>query len=172
MIDHYEDDEVFRDINSFYKRLMERMFREMEDFERAIGSKPVNSQWDVKSINKPGVRGYVARGGFQFGTKPLIFPKGAVKEQREPFTDVFDKEENVKIYMELPGADKGDIKLNVAEGLAEVKAKSFFKTVKLPAGNLDFEKVVANYKNGVLEVIIPKIKKAVKEEEKRTIEIE
>jgi HSP20 family molecular chaperone IbpA len=42
----------------------------------------------------------------------------------------------------------------------------------LPTENVDFEKATANYRNGVLEIIIPKLKKAVENEKKRTIKIE
>ncbi len=166
----YEDDEVFRDINSFYKRLMERMFKEMEDFEKAVRSGQLRGSWDVKPINKPGVRGYVAKGQFQLG-KPMSIPKH-VREEREPLTDVFEENENVKIYMELPGIDKSDIQLNVTEGVIEVKAKNFFKKVKLPVEDIDLEKVAASYKNAVLEVTVPKVRKTVEDEKKRTIKIE
>jgi len=40
------------------------------------------------------------------------------------------------------------------------------------AKNVDLEKATASYKNGVLEVKIPKIQKAVEDEKKRTIRIE
>lgn len=171
MTDYYEDDEVFRDINSFYKRLMERMFKEMEGFEKAIRSGKLRGSWDVKPINRPGVRGYVAQGQFQLG-EPLRLPKRAIKEEREPLTDVFEEEGKVKVYIELPGVDKSDIQLNVAEQVVEIRAKNFFKKVQLPTENVDLEKVTANYKNGVLTVDIPKVQKAVEDDKKRTIKIE
>lgn len=172
MTDYYEDDEVFRDINSFYKRLMDRMFREMQDFEKAIKSGQFKGDWAIKPINEPGVRGYVAQGQFQLGGKPVSFPRRVLEEKREPLTDIFEEEENVRIYIELPGVDKSDIHLDMADGFAEVKAKNFFKRVKLPTANVDFEKAAASYKNGVLEITIPKIQKTVEDEKKRTIKIE
>ncbi len=172
MVDYYEDDEIFRDINSVYKRLMERMSKEMEDFEKAISSGKLRGNWDVTPINEPRVKGYVARGRFQLGNEPTRIPTHDLEEKREPLTDVFDEKERVKVYMELPGVDKGDIQLNVTERVVEVKAKNFFKTVELPAENVDFEKATANYRNGVLEVIIPKVKRVVENEKKRTIKIE
>ena len=42
----------------------------------------------------------------------------------------------------------------------------------MPTRDIEFEKAVANYKNGVLEVMIPKTKKTVSEEKKKTIKIE
>ncbi len=172
MVDYYEDDEIFRDINSFYKRLMERMSKEMEDLEKAINSGQLKGNWDVKPINGPRVKGYVARGRFQLGDEPTQIPRHDLEEERESLTDVFDEKERVKVYMELPGADKSDIQLNMTERVVEVKAKNFFKTVELPAENVDFEKATASYRNGVLEVIIPKVRKTVEDERKRTIKIE
>lgn len=171
MGDYYEDDEVFRDINSFYKRLMDRMFKEIQDFEKAVSSGQIKGSWDVKPVNKPGVRGYVARGQFQLG-EPMHVPKRVFEEKREPLTDIFEEKEHVKIYMELPGVDKNNIQLNVAERSVEVKAKNFFKRVELPTENIDLEKTGASYKNGVLEVTVPKVQKTVEVERKRTIKIE
>jgi len=172
VVDYYEDDEVFRDINSFYKRLMDRMFKEMQDFEKLAKDRKLKGGWKVKPINKPGVRGYVAQGQFQSGSEPIHIPSRALEEEREPLTDVFEEKEGIRIYVELPGIDKSDIQLNVAERVLEIRAKNFSKTVELSTRNIDLERVAANYKNGVLEVTIPKIQKTIEDEKKRTIKIE
>jgi len=164
-------DEIFRDADSYFKKLSERMFKEMEEIEKAIRSGKLQGEWEVKPIEEPGVKGYVARGRFQLG-EPLTLPKQAVDEVREPLTDVFEDKDQVKLYVELPGVEKNDIQLNVAEGRAEVKAKNFYKVIDLPTRDVEFEKATANYKNGVLEVIIPKTKKAESEDKKKTIKIE
>ncbi len=171
MYEHY-DDEIFRDIDSFYRRLMQRMFHDVQDFERAVKSGRLKGQWDVKPIERPGVRGYVARGHFRLGDGPVRVPRRALEEKRDPLTDIFEEKDNIKIYMELPGVDKSDIQLNVTDGHAEVRAKNFFKIVELPQGNIDFDKVSASYNNGVLEVSVPKVQETVPEEKKRTIKIE
>ena len=163
--------ETFRDIDAFYKKLTEKMFRQMEEIDKAIQSGRLQGEWDVRPIEKPGVRGYVAQGRFQLG-EPLTVPKQALDETREPLTDVFEDKEHVKLYIELPGVDKDDIQLNVTATQAEIKAKNFYKTIDLPSRNVEFEKAAANYKNGVLEVLIPKKKTAVSDEKKTTIKIE
>ena len=164
-------DETFRDIDAFYKKLTERMFRQMEEIDKAIQSGRLQGEWDVRPIEKPGVRGYVAQGRFQLG-EPLTVPKQALDETREPLTDIFEDKEYVKLYIELPGVDKNDIQLNVTATQAEIKAKNFYKTIDLPTRNIEFEKATANHKNGVLEVKIPKKKTAVSDEKKKTINIE
>jgi len=163
-------DETFRDIDAFYKKLTERMFRQMEEIDKAVQSGELQGKWDVKPINKPGVRGYVAQGRFQLG-EPLKVPEHALNEPREPLTDTFEDKGHVKLYVELPGVDKDDIQLNITDTQAEIKAKNFYKTIDLPTKNVKFEEATANYKNGVLEVTIPK-KRTVDEEKKRTIKIE
>jgi HSP20 family protein len=164
-------DEIFRDTDSYFKKLSERMFKEMEEIEKAIRSGKLQGEWEVKPIEEPGAKGYVARGRFQLG-EPLTLPKQAIDEVREPLADVFEDKDQVKLYVELPGVEKNDIQLNVTEGRAEVKAKNFYKVIDLPTRDVEFEKATANYKNGVLEVIIPKTKKTVSEEKKKTIKIE
>jgi HSP20 family protein len=167
---------VFHDVDDFYKKLTKKMFKEMEDIEEAIKSGRLEGEWDIKPIEEPGVKGYVARGRFQFGNKStpktLKLPEQVTDEVREPLTDVFQDKDNVKLYIELPGVEKNDIQLNVTDGHAEIKTTNFFKTIDLPTNNVEFDKAVANYKNGVLEVVIPKMKKPVTEEQKRTIKIE
>jgi len=164
-------DEFFRNPDSYFKKLSERMFKEMEEIEKAIRSGKLQGEWEVKPIEEPGVKGYVARGRFQLG-EPLTIPKHAIDEVREPLTDIFEEQYHVKLYVELPGVEKNDIQLNVTEGRAEVKAKNFYKVIDLPTRDIEFEKATANYKNGVLEVMIPKTKKTVSEEKKKTINIE
>jgi HSP20 family protein len=164
-------DETFRDIDAFYKKLTEKMFRQMEEIDKAIKSGRLQGEWDVRPIEKPGVRGYVAQGRFQLG-EPLTVPKQALDEIREPLTDVFEDEEYIKLYVELPGIDKNDIQLNVTATQAEIKAKNFYKTIDLPTSNIEFNKATANYKNGVLEVKIPKKETAANDEKKKTIKIE
>jgi HSP20 family protein len=149
------------------------MFKEMEALDEAIRSGKLEGEWDIKPIEEPGVKGYVARGRFQFGkSQPLKLPKQIKDEVREPLTDVFEDKDSVKLYVELPGAEKDDIQLNVTDGHVEIKAKNFYKTIDLPTKDVESDKAVANYKNGVLEVTIPKMKKSATEEQKRTIKIE
>ncbi len=164
-------DEFFRDTDSYFKKLTERMFKEMGEIETAIRSGKLKGEWDIKPIKEPGVKGYVAKGRFQLG-EPLRLPKQAIDEVREPLADVFEDKDHVKLYVELPGVEKEDIQLNITNSQAEIKAKNFYKNIDLPTRDIEFDKATANYKNGVLEVTIPRTKKATKEEKKKTIKID
>ena len=170
MTNHYEDD-IFRRMTNFHRNLMDDMLQEIRDLERAVKDGTADGRWNVRPIERPGVRGFVAQGQFQLEPKATHIPRRAFQERREPLTDIFNEEDKVRIAIELPGVDKKDIQLNVTERFAEVKAKGFSKTMALPTENVDSEKTKANYKNGVLEVIIPKIAIA-DDKTKRTIKIE
>jgi len=153
------------------------MFKEMEDIEEAIRSGKLEGEWDIKPIEELGVKGYIARGRFRFGGEPtpktLKLPKQIREDEvREPLTDVFQDKDNIKLYVELPGVEKTDIQLNITQGRAKIRAKNFSKTIDLPAIDIEFDKATANYKNGVLEVTMPKTRKVHSEERKATIKIE
>jgi len=172
--DDFQD--IFDDVDKLYQRFAKRMFKELEDIEDAIKSGKLEGEWDIKPIEEPGVKGYVARGRFEFGNKArpkkMTLPKEISQEAREPLTDVFEGESNVKLYVELPGAEKTDIRLDISQGKAEVKAKNFYKVVDLPTVDVEVDGALANYKNGVLEVTIPKKKKSTTEQPKASIKIE
>jgi len=174
MSDDFED--VFNNAEDFYRKLAKKMFREMEDIEEAIKSGKLEGNWDIKPIEELGVKGYIARGRFQFGDKAapktLKLPQQITEEMREPLADVFQDKDNIKLYVELPGVEKKDIQLNVTLGQAEIKAKNFYKAIDLPTQDIESYKATANYKNGVLEVTIPKTKKTGANEQKTTIKIE
>ena len=175
MSDDFED--LFDDVDKLHQRLAKKMFEEMRDIEEAVRKGKLEGEWDIKPIEEPGVKGYFARGRFQFSDKPL--PKTLKlprqirdDELREPLTDVFQDDNNVKLYVELPGVEKTDIQLNISQRRAEIKAKNFHKEIDLPTADVEIDKATTNYKNGVLEVTIPKAKKTAGAEKKTTIKIE
>jgi len=167
----------FDNMDKYFKKIIERMFREMAEFDDAIKSGKMKGEWDIRPIEGPDVKGYVAQRHFRFGNEPnefnesLTVPKEELDEVREPLVDVFEDKDAVKLYVELPGVEKDDIQLSVNGRHAEVKAKSFYKQIALPTRDVEFDKVSANYKNGVLQVTIPKKTKIVGEE-KKTIKID
>jgi HSP20 family molecular chaperone IbpA len=168
--------DIFDDVDKMYQWFTKKMFKEMEDIEEAIKRGKLGGEWDIKPIEEPDVKGFIARGRFELGNKArpkaLTLPKEVSEEAREPLTDVFEDKESIKLYIEMPGVEKADIQLNVSRGRAEIKAKNFYKAVDLPSADIEVDKVVANYKNGVLEVTVPKKKKTEPEHAKTTIKIE
>jgi HSP20 family protein len=91
-----------------------------------------------------------------------------------PFVDVFSNGEDTVITVELPGLKKEDIVLEIKDNLFRVsgerkieypenasvhrlerKNRKFDRTVRLPV-KVDTDKVNAEYKNGVLKVVLPR----------------
>ncbi|MDD1751762.1 MAG: Hsp20/alpha crystallin family protein [Methanotrichaceae archaeon] len=80
---------------------------------------------------------------------------------REPLVDVMAEKEKFKIFVELPGVEKENVKLDVAEDSVEIKTndeKKFYKMVYLDS-SVDPESTKAIYKNGVLTVELDKKEK-------------
>lgn len=152
-------------------------------------SKKLKGKWIIKQIDDPGVKGYVIQG--RLGPDQPLEPFNPfeprnplerrpipqrpfrnsenINEVRKPLTDIFEEEKAVKIYVELLGEEKEDIRLNVKENKVEVKAKNFYKMIEVP-GNVETEKASAKYNNGVLTVTIPKKKPSEKEKQKIRID--
>ncbi len=83
-----------------------------------------------------------------------------VKEEREPLVDVVETNSEVRVVVELPGVEKSDIKLHGTEDSLEISVDTpqykYGKEVTLPA-KVKVREAKSTYKNGVLEVILPKV---------------
>ncbi|MFC1486876.1 archaeal heat shock protein Hsp20 [Thermoproteota archaeon] len=106
---------------------------------------------------KPKVKEF---GNFKAETR-LGKPHLAVKDKREPLADVMDADSQVRVIVELPGIEKEDIKLSGTEDKLTISVdtpqRKYFKELELPA-KVDSKKATSKYKNGVLDVTIPKKK--------------
>ena len=100
--------------------------------------------------------------------------KGALA-LRSPLTDLEETDKEVIAKFEMPGIDKKDIQLNVTPDKIEVKVekkheakvekkgfyreersyRGFYRTMALPS-EVIAEKAKARYKDGILEVSMPK----------------
>lgn len=94
---------------------------------------------------------------------------------RKAFVDVQETDKDVIVTAELPGMEKDDIELTVTSERVEIKAEKkeetteeketykaygrryagFYRSVPLPT-MVKADDVKATYKNGVLEVVLPK----------------
>ena len=104
-----------------------------------------------------------------------------------PKVDIIDREKEVLIRAEVPGVEKDKLDISVSENAITIKGTAhheekeekgeyyrcetshgaFTRTVGLPT-DVDSEHAKAKYKDGVLEVTVPKVKKA----HRRTVKIE
>jgi HSP20 family protein len=162
----FEDfDRIFREM----EKMMEEEFkmftsRVPKDYvkERKLPDGSVVREWG------PFVYGYSIKIGpdgkpeiREFGNvKPSKFgPR--VKEEREPLVDIVETDNEVQVVAELPGVEKEDIKLHGTEDSLVISVdnpqRKYYKEVKLPA-KVNVKEAKTQYKNGVLEIRLPKIK--------------
>lgn len=93
----------------------------------------------------------------------------------DPVVDVYDNDDNIVLKAELPGVDKKDIEVDVKGRVLTLKGErssdnkmtedhyyrrercfgKFERAFNLPV-DVELDKIKANYKDGVLEVEIPK----------------
>ena len=96
--------------------------------------------------------------------------------QRLPSLDVIDRDTEVLVRAEIPGIEKKDISVSLAGNLLtikgqtnkevkeedgdyyrhEISSSSFARSVTVP-GTVDVSKIVANLKDGILEIKLPKM---------------
>jgi HSP20 family molecular chaperone IbpA len=179
-------DKILRNMMTMQNSLFGNIDDEIEAISKAVFTGDLQGDWKVQEINQPNMKGYVIYGQLKSDqplnsmTPSVLDPrrpkrplprKPQINDLREPLTDVFEDEKNVKLYVELPGVTKDDIQLNISEGKAEVKAKDFYTTAQLPTSDIETKKIKATCNNGILEVIIPK-KTTTKTEKKHKISIE
>ena len=117
-----------------------------------------------------------------FATSFPDFEKGV----RRPLSDFKETEDEVIVFMEIPGVSKKDIQVSVTDTHIEVRAeksketkkkekgyfsesrlyRGFYKSMPLPAKVVP-EKTKAHYEHGVLEITMPKADKVKKKEGKK-----
>jgi len=101
----------------------------------------------------------------EFGNvKPSRYgPK--VQEEREPLVDIIETNGEIHVVVELPGVEKKDIKLHGTEDMltisVDIPQRKYFKEVALPV-KVNPKEAKTEYKNGVLEVRLPKVKEGKK----------
>ncbi len=93
-------------------------------------------------------------GGGPFGAPK---PKLSVKDEREPLVDAIVHDDIVKVVAELPGVEKSDITLH-CDGRSLIlkvdnEKRRYYKKLELPV-EVDPDTSKANYKNGVLELVL------------------
>ena len=155
-----------------FERSFEEMFRGMELPKDLIRERKIPGGGTVKEMG-PFVYGYSFSQGpdgkpviREFGNvKPSIRggpfgmskPSLDVKEDREPLVDTIVQSDNVKVVAELPGVEKSDIALECDGRNLVLKVDTdkhrYYKSLELPV-EVDPDTSKANYKNGVLELIL------------------
>ena len=108
-------------------------------------------------------------------------------EGKFPKVDIIDNDNDVLIRAELPGVDEKDLDISMTYNSVTIKASTSYeskeekgnyyrseieqgqycRTLTLPA-NVDIEQAKSSFKNGVLELTVPKVERS----QRRTIKVE
>jgi HSP20 family protein len=168
----------FRGIEEMDK-IFDEMFREMTKNipNELIKEKKLPNGGSIKE-HGPFIYGYSMTIGPD--GKPIIREFGNVKpstkrtsagyhkpslqynEGREPLVDIFEDDTTIRIIAEVPGVDKEDIELTCTEQRliisVDTEMRKYYKEIDLVTP-VDPKGSKAKYKNGVLQVTLPKIKR-------------
>jgi HSP20 family protein len=95
----------------------------------------------------------------EFGNIKKSLKGPEVKEERAPLVDVVETDTEIRVVVELPGVEKTDIKLHGTEDSLTISVDTpyskYYKEVALPT-KVKVKEAKSSYKNGVLEVVLPK----------------
>lgn len=163
-------DPFFGDIDNMFREMEKMMEEEFKNFSDKVPKEYVKERKlpdgsTVKELG-PFVYGYSMKIGpdgkpdiQEFGNLKKSLKGPEVKEEREPLVDVVENGDEVRVVVELPGVEKTDIKLHGTEDSLTISVDTaqskYYKEVELPV-KVRVREARSTYKNGVLEVVIPK----------------
>lgn len=96
----------------------------------------------------------------------------------KPYTDIVEAGDDIKVYVDMPGVDKDQIKISLEQGKLVVEggietalydslrpqhreyAPGHFRRSFHLTERVDREQIEAHYENGVLELKLPKVEEA------------
>jgi len=175
-------DDVFREMEELHKKMTEDMFKgfgsyqdmfsDLDSLKEKVKAGEMEGDWSFEPIEKPGMKGFIARGFFStpglrerppLARPPLDKPTDILpplrpnpEQPREPLYDISVGKEQLTLFIELPGVAEEDIQLDTEDGKLKLKAGNFETEIDLSAWVTDAEKRTTEYRNGVLTVLIPK----------------
>jgi HSP20 family protein len=134
-------------------------------------------QW-FDELRRNWMQPFVGRGGLEMG---------AMLGSRLPRVDVIDRDQEFVVRAELPGIGKDNLEVSLSENVLTIRATTrhedqeeqgryfrrelsqgeFLRTIRLP-GPVQGDQTKANFKDGVLELVVPKAAGA----QRQTIKIE
>ena len=167
----FDKDPFFGDIDRVFREMEKMMEEEFKNFTDKVPKDYIKERKlpDGSTVKEfgPFVYGYSMKIGpdgkpeiNQFGNikKGLTGPQ--VREEREPLVDVVETSAEIRVVAELPGVEKTDIKLHGTEDSLDISVDTpqnkYYKEVQLPA-KVKVREAKSTYKNGVLEVVLPKV---------------
>jgi len=163
---------LFEDVDKVFHEMEKMMEEELKTFTSQVPKDYVRERKlpDGSTVRElgPFVYGYSVKIGpdgkpeiREFGNVKPSRLGPQVKEEREPLVDIIETDGEVHIVAELPGVEKKDIKLHGTEDTLSISVdtpqRKYHKEIALPA-KVRVKEAKTEYKNGVLEIKLPKIK--------------
>ncbi|MEM3397417.1 MAG: archaeal heat shock protein Hsp20 [Thermoplasmata archaeon] len=161
---HWESDIFDEAFNREFERirdLLENFFEKMDKIDLdEFTNRPIIYGFSLKvgPDGKPIIQ--------KFGNLPQKFEGDEIKAiesaPREPLTDIVETHDSFSVTLEVPGVEKEDIDLTVADRVLIVRVDSsnrkYSKEIELPH-DVDEKSAKASFKNGVLDITFTKKKK-------------
>jgi HSP20 family protein len=164
---------MLEDLDEYFRQMYEYMLSEFQEISKRAPRDLMRTRTlpDGTKISEwgPFVFGYSITFGpegkpeiREFGNikpQPKLGRAGVdIKREREPLIDIALTNGEVRVVAELPGVEKGDIKLHGTEDTLTISVdkaeRRYYKEVELPR-KVDVRQARSTYKNGVLEVCLP-----------------
>jgi HSP20 family protein len=159
------------DIDNIFHEVEKMMENEFKNFQEKgpkeyVKERKMPDGSTVKELG-PFVHGYSMKIGpdgkpdiQEFGNLKKSCKGPEVKDEREPLVDVVNNVDEIHVVVELPGVEKTDIKLYGTENSLTISVDTppykYYKEIDLPV-KTHIKEAKSTYKNGVLEVVIPKL---------------
>jgi HSP20 family protein len=162
----------FDDFDKMFQEMEKMMEEEFKTFSSRVPKDYVRERKlpDGSTVRElgPFVYGYSIKIGpdgkpevSEFGNVKPSRAGPQVKEEREPLVDIIETDGEVHIVVELPGVEKKDIKVRGTEDTLNISVdtpqRKYSKEVALPS-KVKVKEAKTQYKNGVLEITLPKTK--------------
>jgi HSP20 family protein len=164
-------DPFFGDVDRMFREMEKMMEEEFKNFAEKVPKDYVKERKlpDGRTVKEMGpfVYGYSMKIGpdgkpeiRQFGNIKNSLKGPEVKNEREPLVDIIETDKEVRVVAELPGVEKTDIKLHGTDDSLTISVNTaqtkYYKDISLPI-KVKVKEAKSFYKNGVLEVVFPKV---------------